>query len=219
VRLVADDLWFRYPGGDHDVLAGLSCDIASGASAAIVGPSGSGKTTLLALLGGLVAPQRGRFVCVDRPGLDHAPREVSVWVLQTVSLLPERTVLDNVCLGAYFDGATRSEAIPRASDALESMGLRDRAGEPAGILSGGEAQRVAIARALASTRPVLFADEPTGQLDATTTTVVLDAMFASAHRTVVLVTHDDAAAARCDVVLRLRDGVLLSEPARDRDDA
>lgn len=219
MRLVADDLWFRYPGGDHDVLAGLSCDIASGGSAAIVGPSGSGKTTLLALLGGLVESQRGRFRCVDHDGLEHAPREVSTWVLQTVSLLPDRTVLDNVSLGAYLDGATRGEARRRASDALEDMGLRDRAADPAGILSGGEAQRVAIARALASRRPVLFADEPTGQLDATTTTVVLDAMFASARRTVVLVTHDDAAAARCDVVLRLRDGVLLPEPARARGDA
>lgn len=219
MRLVADDLWFRYPGGDHDVLAGLSCDIASGASAAIVGPSGSGKTTLLALLGGLVASQRGRFLCVDQAGVEHAPREVSTWVLQTVSLLPDRTVLDNVSLGAYLDGATRGEAKQRASDALEDMGLRERATDPAGILSGGEAQRVAIARALASSRPVLFADEPTGQLDATTTTVVLDAMFASARRTVVLVTHDDAAAARCDVVLRLRDGVLLPESARVRGDA
>lgn len=219
MRLVADDLWFRYPGGDHDVLAGLSCDIASGASAAVVGPSGSGKTTLLALLGGLVASQRGRFRCVDHAGLEHAPREVSTWVLQTVSLLPDRTVLDNVSLGAYLDGATRGEARRRAAEALEDMGLRDRATDPAGILSGGEAQRVAIARALASRRPVLFADEPTGQLDATTTTVVLDAMFASARRTVVLVTHDDSAAARCDVVLRLRDGVLLPESVRARDDA
>jgi ABC-type bacteriocin/lantibiotic exporter with double-glycine peptidase domain len=77
VRLVAEDLSFRYPGGDHDVLAGLSCDIASGASAAIIGPSGSGKTTLLALLGGLVAPQRGYFSCIDDDGVAHVPREVS----------------------------------------------------------------------------------------------------------------------------------------------
>ena len=213
MRLVADDLWFRYPGGDHDVLAGLSCDIASGASAAIIGPSGSGKTTLLALLGGLVAPQRGRFVCIDQAGFEHVPREASTWVLQTVSLLPDRTVLDNVSIGAYLDGATRDQAARRAAGALEDIGLGDRAGEPAGILSGGEAQRVAIARALASRRPVLFADEPTGQLDATTTSVVLDAVFASARRTVVLVTHDESAAARCDVVLRLRDGVLVPEAA------
>lgn len=214
MRLVADDLSFRYPGSDHDILAGLSCDIGSGLSAAIIGPSGSGKTTLLALLGGLVEAQRGRFFCVDDAGIEYVPREVSTWVLQTVSLLPDRTVLDNVRLGAYLDGATRHEATHRATVVLNDMGLADRLHDLAGVLSGGEAQRVAIARALASTRPVLFADEPTGQLDATTTSVVLEAMFASAHRTVILVTHDESAAARCDVVLRLRDGKLIPEPAR-----
>ena len=209
MRLVARDLSFRYPGGDHEVLSGLRCDIPSGVSAAIVGPSGSGKTTLLALLGGLVAPQRGHFACVDDDGGEHVPRDVSTWVLQTVSLMPERTVLDNVCLGAYLDGATRTEAQRSALAALDDVGLGDRAGDPARVLSGGEAQRVANARALASTRPVLFADEPTGQLDAATTSTVLDRMFASARRTVVLVTHDESAAARCGVVLRLRDGVLV----------
>jgi predicted ABC-type transport system involved in lysophospholipase L1 biosynthesis ATPase subunit len=137
-------------------------------------------------------------------------------VLQTVSLLPDRTVLDNVRLGAYLDGATRGEAALRAAAALDDMGLGGRADDPARVLSGGEGQRVAIARALASRRPVLFADEPTGQLDAATTSVVLDAMFASARRSVILVTHDEVAAARCDVVLRLRDGRLLPEPTRVR---
>lgn len=209
MRVVAEDLWFRYPGGDHDILTGAGCLIPSGATAAIVGPSGSGKTTFLALLGGLLAPQRGRLACVDDAGRDHAPRDMSTWVLQTVSLLPDRTVLDNACLGAYLDGASREEAVPRAQAALEAMGLGERADAPAGVLSGGEGQRVAIARALASRRPVLFADEPTGQLDAATTTVVLDAMFAAADRTVVLVTHDESAAARCDVVLRLAGGRLV----------
>ncbi|WP_157732453.1 ABC transporter ATP-binding protein [Cellulomonas sp. CW35] len=211
MRLVADDLSFRYPRGDHDVLSSLSCDVPSGASAAIIGPSGSGKTTLLALLGGLLAPQRGRFRCVDDQGGEHVPRDVSTWVLQTVSLLPDRSVLDNVCVGAYLDGASRSEAVRRAMGSLEEMGLRERAEDPAKVLSGGEAQRVAIARALSSHRTVLFADEPTGQLDASTTAAVLDAMLASARRTVVLVTHDESAAARCDIVLRLRDGVLVTE--------
>ena len=209
MRVVAEDLWFRYPGGDHDILTGTACDIPSGATAAIVGPSGSGKTTFLALLGGLVAPQRGRLACVDDTGRDHTPRDMSTWVLQTVSLLPDRTVLDNACLGAYLDGASYAEARPRAQAALEALGLGERAEDRAGVLSGGEGQRVAIARALASRRPVLFADEPTGQLDAATTTLVLDAMFDAADRTVVLVTHDDSAAARCDIVLRLSGGRLV----------
>lgn len=211
MRLTAGDLVFRYPGGDHDVLAGLSCDIPSGASVAIVGPSGSGKTTLLSLLGGLLRPQQGAFECVDVDGSRHVPRDVSTWVLQTVSLLPERSVIDNVCLGAYLDGADTAIARDRAHARLSDMGLADRAQEPARVLSGGEAQRVAIARALASDRPVLFADEPTGQLDAVTTDRVLDAMFAAANRTVVLVTHDGSAASRCDLVLRLTDGVLVAD--------
>jgi len=214
VRVVADDLEFRYPGGDHSVFTGLSCDVPAGASVAIVGPSGSGKTTLLALLGGLLTPQGGRLRCIDDAEREHAPRDVATWVLQTVSLLPDRTVLDNVCVGAYLDGVSTHEARRRASANLEAMGLHGREEDRAGLLSGGEAQRVAVARALSSSRSVLFADEPTGQLDASTTSAVLDAMLSSAQRTVVLVTHDESAAARCDVVLRLRDGLLL--PAAPR---
>lgn len=213
MRLVAEQLRFRYPHGDQDVLAALTLDIASGVRAAIIGPSGSGKTTLLSLLGGLLAPQQGAFHAVDANGQRHVPRNVSTWVLQTVSLLPERTVLDNTKLGAFLDGASSSEADARARRALGAMGLDHRADEPARVLSGGEAQRVAIARALSSNRPLLFADEPTGQLDAATTDHVLDALFAAANRTVVLVTHDEAAAARCDVVYRLKDGGLVMTSA------
>ena len=208
MRLVARDLSFGYPGGDHQVLSGLACDIPAGVSAAVVGPSGSGKTTLLSVLGGLATPQQGYFACLDANGVEHIPRDVSTWVLQTVSLMPERSVLDNTCLGGYLDGATRAVARRAAMAALDEVGLADRADEPARVLSGGEAQRVAIARALTSTRPVLCADEPTGQLDAATSSLVLDAMFASARRTLLLVTHDEAAAARCDVVLRLASGHL-----------
>lgn len=211
MRLVVDGLHYRYPGCERAVLADLSFQVASGASAAIVGPSGSGKTTLLSVLGGLLPPQRGEFRCTDSVGRDHAPADVATWVLQTVSLLPERSVGDNVCLGAYLDGASRGLARERATEALAAVGMADRAGDPARTMSGGEAQRVAIARVLASVRPVIFADEPTGQLDASTTEVVLDALFALAPRTIVLITHDETAAARCDLVLRLVDGALRRE--------
>lgn len=211
MRLIVTGLNFRYPGGDHDVLVGLECDIPSGTTAAIVGPSGSGKTTLISILGGLLPPQGGTIRCVDSLGVSHAPGDVSTWVLQTVSLLPDRTVLDNVCLGAYMDGASADDARVRARKALDDMGLADREHEVARVLSGGEAQRVAIARALASDRPVLFADEPSGQLDAETTTRVMDAMLTKARRTVLLVTHDEEAAARCDMVLRLSRGRLTPE--------
>ena len=209
MRLVVDGLRFGYPGAARPVLRAVSFEVPAGSSAALVGPSGSGKTTLLSVLGGLLPPGGGEFRCVDDAGAAHAPREVATWVLQTVSLLPERTVEDNVCLGAYLDGARREVARGRAAEALALVGLSDRAGERAGLLSGGEAQRVAIARALASVRPVIFADEPTGQLDASTTERVLDSFFELAPRTIVLITHDEAAAARCDVVFRLVDGTLV----------
>lgn len=208
MRLTADGLTFTYPGSSRPVLSGLTCDLPSGSTTAIVGPSGSGKTTLLSVIGGLLRPQEGRFECIDVAGVGWAPREASVWVLQTVSLLPDRTVRDNVRLGAYLDGAGRRDATLRADRALTEMGLAHRAEERAGVLSGGESQRVAIARALASHRPMLFADEPTGQLDAATTDLVVSAMLRSARRTVVLVTHDEQVAARCDRVLLLRDGRL-----------
>lgn len=214
MRLVGEDLSFRYPQGEHDVLSGLSCDIPSGASVAIVGPSGSGKTTLLSLLGGLLSPQQGAFYCVDSNGHHHVPRDVSTWVLQTVSLLPERTVLDNAKLGAHLDGVSDEEAEHLAHNALTAMGLAHRTRDHARVLSGGEAQRVAIARALSSTRPLLFADEPTGQLDAANTDRVLGAMFEATDRTLVLVTHDEEAAARCDIILRLADGRLYTDPVR-----
>lgn len=213
MRLVADDVGYRYAGAERAVLAGLTCDIPAGTSAAILGPSGSGKTTLLTLLGGLLSPQSGSFTCVDEAGNDHVPRDVSTWVLQTVSLLPDRSVVDNAALGAYLDSCGVTEAKDRAMAALDDMGLGDRANDPARVLSGGEAQRVAIARALSSDRPVLFADEPTGQLDAATTDHVLELMLGNARRTVVLVTHDETAASRCDVVLRLHGGKLMPDPA------
>lgn len=209
MRVTARAVTYRYPRGDHDILASLDCDIETGTTAAILGPSGSGKTTLLALLGGLLAPQDGALWCLDADGARWTPRDVSTWVLQTVSLLPERSVIDNVCLGAYLDGAGVPEARTRARLRLRQMGLEDRAHDPARVLSGGEAQRVAIARALVSTRPVLFADEPTGQLDAMTTGRVLDALFDAVDRTVVVVTHDQAVATRCDRVLALSDGALV----------
>jgi len=209
VRLVASGVAYTYPRGDHQVLAGVDFDIPNGASAAIVGPSGSGKTTLLSLMGHLLPMQAGSIRAVDGNGDEHPLSDTASWVLQTVSLLPDRSAHDNVAVGAYSDGASRADASARATEYLAKVGLGDRAKDPARILSGGEAQRVAIARALASRRPIILADEPTGQLDARTSATVLDAMIgAHGERTVVIVTHDLEVAARCDVVLEMRDGLI-----------
>lgn len=211
MRLTLSQVSFRHPGANESVLRSITCNVPAGRSTAIVGPSGSGKTTLLALLGGLLPPQTGTFWAIDSEEQRHHPRDVSVWVLQSVNLLAGRTVLDNVKLGAYLDGLAPRQAQRRACEALERMGIAELASRPARLLSGGEAQRVGIARALASTRPLLFADEPTGQLDATTTGSVADALLASASRTMLIVTHDDALARRCDHVLRLADGTLTPQ--------
>ena len=118
--------------------------------------------------------------------------------------------LDNVAVGAYLDGADRESALRRAETHLAEVGLAGRERDPARILSGGEAQRVAIARALASRRPLILADEPTGQLDAKTSAAVLDAMIgAHAERTVMIVTHDPEVADRCDMVVELREAHVL----------
>jgi putative ABC transport system ATP-binding protein/lipoprotein-releasing system ATP-binding protein len=207
VRLVARGVTFTYPHARDPVLRGVNLDIPSGTSAAVMGPSGSGKTTLLSLVGRLLTMQGGTVEAIDADGAARHPYEVAAWVFQTVSLLPDRSALDNVAVGAYLDGAGREEARVRAAAHLAQVGLDGHERDPARILSGGEAQRVAIARALASRRPIILADEPTGQLDASTSAAVLDAMIgAHAERTVMIVTHDPEVAERCDIVVELRDG-------------
>lgn len=208
MRLIAENVTFTHQGAERPVLEDLVMHLPAGSSTAIVGPSGSGKTTLLSLIGGLLRPQAGELVCVDRHDRRFRPQDVATWVLQTVSLLPDRTLSDNVRMGAYLDGADRSTAERRAASVLARLGLAGRENERARVLSGGEAQRVAIARALASARPVMLADEPTGQLDGVSTDRVLDALLDGVGRTLVLVTHDESAAARCDRVLRLDRGRL-----------
>lgn len=209
MRIVARDIQYRYPNGDHPVLAGAAFEVPSGTSVAIVGPSGSGKTTLLSLIGGMLPLQSGTIVAIDDDGNELPVADCASWVLQTVSLLGDRTSSANVAVGAYSDGATRAEATQRAAQYLSDVGLAGHAERTARSLSGGEAQRVAIARALASHRPIILADEPTGQLDAATSATVVSAMIGTAgQRTVVVVTHDPEVAAACDLIFELRDGLI-----------
>jgi len=190
------------------VLAGADLAVEQGETVAILGPSGSGKSTLLSVLGGLVRPTGG-VVRVD--GAAGGLRDVSAWVLQTVNVLPERSVLDNVVLGGLTRGLTRASAVAEAAARLDAVGLGERLDDPVRVLSGGEVQRVVIARALASGRPFILADEPTGQLDRATSDVVLDALFTTAGgAAVVVVTHDPEVAARCGRVARIDDGVVVA---------
>lgn len=210
MHLSVAGLSFTYPRARRAVLSDVNLEIPSGTAAAIVGPSGSGKTTLLALVGGLIPLPTGRITALDDDGAPHPVPEVASWVMQTVSLLPDRTALDNVKIGAFSAGVDDVVAERRARTALDEVDLIHRAGSVARSLSGGEAQRVAVARALASHRPVLLADEPTGQLDASSSATVVDALVGHhGERTLLVVTHDLEVAKRCSLVLELRDGSIV----------
>lgn len=203
MRLVVDAVRFAYPGRP-DVLDGVHMDVSAGESVAVVGPSGSGKTTFLALLGGLLQPLAGRIHLETPHGTVNRTAAHVSWVLQTVNVLSDRSVLDNVALGAFSDGLDRTTANDHAVRAIDRVGLGEMSSWPVRTLSGGEAQRAAIARAVISERPVLLADEPTGQLDEHTSRHVVDTLLRSAEdKITVIVTHDNSVAARCSRVVRL----------------
>jgi putative ABC transport system ATP-binding protein len=210
---------YRGRGGDVLAVNGVSVTIASGEFVAVTGPSGSGKSTLLHLMGGLDLPSAGQVV-VDGASLaalrDDAltvfrRRKVGV-VFQAFNLLPTHSAEENVALPLELDGCGRREVRDRVARALARVGLTHRRRHRPDELSGGEMQRVAIARALVVDPVVLLADEPTGNLDSETSAQVLDALAAAnaGGCTVVLVTHDAAAAARAHRTLRLRDGALVA---------
>lgn len=206
------------PDGRIDILDGVSLDVAPGASLAIVGESGSGKTTLLALLAGLDTPTRGtvtlagtRIDTLDEEGRAGLRRRHVGFVFQSFHLLPALNAEENVMLPLELDG--RSDARVQAQLALEEVGLSARRHHYPHQLSGGEQQRVALARAFVHQPQILFADEPTGNLDQRTGQVVGDLLFElnrTHATTLVLVTHDHRLAQRCDAIAQLDRGRLLA---------
>ena len=219
MRLVARGISHTFDAAECAVLDGATFEVATGESVAILGPSGSGKSTLLSVLGGLLAPDVGTVGIVegDDPDASLLPgttRHACAWVLQTTNVLPERTARDNVAFAGLARGMARAGALALADDALEDVGLTYRAHTQARLLSGGELQRVVVARALTSGRPFILADEPTGQLDARTSEVVLDALLAARASSgavgLVVVTHDAAVAERCDRTVRIHLGKVVN---------
>jgi predicted ABC-type transport system involved in lysophospholipase L1 biosynthesis ATPase subunit len=200
------------------VLQGADLEVRAGELVAVVGRSGSGKSTLLHVAGGLVTPAAGTVSIGGRPlaSLDAKARaavrrRTIGFVFQFFHLLPHLSVRDNVALPLLLDGARTRTARARADEVLAAVGLADRAAHLPAELSGGQLQRSAIARALVSEPDVVLADEPTGNLDATTAAEVLDLLVTQVRErdvALVLVTHDDVAAARADRVLHLVDGLL-----------
>lgn len=215
-RLAVTGLKKAYPG--LVVLAGLDLAVAAGEVVAVRGASGTGKSTLLHLLGLLDRADAGEIRLDDQVvsglslGATAQVRAKSIgFVFQAFHLLPEFTVLENVLMAARAAGSPLGEATVRAKALLGAVGLGGREGSAVTTLSGGERQRVALARALLNKPALLLADEPTGNLDPATASVVLDKILALAREDgagVVLVTHDPAIAARADRRLELRDGVL-----------
>jgi len=212
-------LTLKSAAGAVKVLNGISLDIAAGGSVALLGPSGSGKSSLLMIAAGLEKPTSGRVVLAgtditdcDEDALARLRRGCVGIVFQSFHLIATMTALENVALPLEF--ARDRDASARARDTLASVGLGARAAHYPSQLSGGEQQRVALARALVAGPRVLFADEPTGNLDTETGTEVAELLFALASRTgttLFLVTHEESLARRCRRVIRLRDGLIVSD--------
>jgi len=207
------------PEGELTILADVSFDIARGESAAIVGPSGAGKSTLLALLAGLDEPSSGKvwlngveLTALDEDGRAGLRNREVGFIFQSFHLLPSLTAVENVMLPLELSASPNAEQQARA--ALTEVGLEHRLRHYPRQLSGGEKQRVAIARAFVSQPSLLFADEPTGNLDNKTGERILHLLFdlnAAAGTTLVLVTHDLEAADRCSRRLELAGGRLVTE--------
>jgi len=223
VILEAHDLVKRHPLGEGEIeaLSGVSLAVERGEFLAIMGSSGSGKSTLLHLLGGLDLPTSGEVVIdgVRISTLDDERRTLTRraktgFVFQFFNLIPLLSVAENIALPFLIAGDTASRHRSRIDELLAMVGLSEKANHRPDQLSAGEQQRVALARALSTSPAILLADEPTGNLDFTTGTEILDLLWDSADRldqTIVLVTHDAHAAAYADRVLVVRDGRILDE--------
>lgn len=205
------------PEGELTILDDVSLAIGRGETVAVVGPSGAGKSTLLALLAGLDEPSSGsvwlngvELTALDEDGRARLRNRQVGFVFQSFHLLPSLTALENVLLPLELSGTDQNDA--RAREALSQVGLDSRLHHYPRQLSGGERQRVAIARAFVTQPALLFADEPTGNLDNRTGAHILDLLFelnAAANTTLVLVTHDLNAAQRCHRIIELASGRLV----------
>jgi putative ABC transport system ATP-binding protein len=224
--LVARDLSKEYRSGENKlaVLRDVSFSIPQGAFVAIIGPSGSGKTTLLGLLAGLDTPSRGQ-VLLDNKDITAMSEDQRAqlrgekvgFVFQSGQLISTLTALENVRVPLELRGDSGADV--RARELLGRVGLADRLDHFPTQLSGGEQQRVAIARAFANEPRILFADEPTGNLDSDTGARIvelLEALNRESATTIVLVTHDPALAARTQRIIRLSDGRVVSDTATER---
>lgn len=218
----AKNLTKHYTVGSTIVRAldGLNIDIDKGSYIALMGPSGSGKSTLMNILGCLDTPSSGAYFLnnkdvsqVDDDSLAGIRNKEIGFIFQTFNLLPRYTALENVALPMIYAGIPKKERLARATEVLEKVGLGDRVTHKPNELSGGQRQRVAVARALVMNPSIIFADEPTGNLDSKTSEGIMQ-LFDEIHQdgnTLIVVTHEEEVAARAQKIIRLRDGKRDSE--------
>jgi putative ABC transport system ATP-binding protein len=228
IVLEAKEIAKQYQMGEVTVqaLSGISFAVKKGEFIAVMGPSGSGKSTLLHLLGGLDEPSAGAIILAGEPISDLTDKEVTVvrrrkvgFIFQFYNLVPTLTAEENVALPLLIDGQKVSSYKTKVSHLLEMVGLADRRKHRPDQLSGGQQQRVAIARAFANDPEIVLADEPTGNLDSKSGTVILELLSRSAtemHQTIVMVTHDPRAASFADSVVFLKDGQIVKRLVIDQ---
>lgn len=202
-------------------LGKISLQIKKGEICCILGTSGSGKSTLLNIMAGLEKPTRGHVIIAGREVTAMSEKELAVFrrqnigfIFQSYNLMPQDTALENVAMPLVFKGVSKKEREARAKRMLARVGLKGRMKHRPSQMSGGQQQRVGIARAFISQPPVVFADEPTGNLDSHTTTEVMEMIVRMArryHETLIIVTHDGDIARYADRIVRLVDGAIVSD--------
>ena len=202
------------------VLKGIDLTIKKGEYVALMGPSGSGKSTLMNLLGCLDTPTSGSYMIANRDVskmndnqlADVRNKEIG-FVFQTFNLIPRQTALQNVALPLVYAGEKKEKRISRAKKVLDEVGLSDRITHKPNQLSGGQRQRVAIARALVNSPSIILADEPTGNLDSSTSNEIMK-LFEEIHKngnTLIIVTHEEEIAQHANRIIRLKDGEIESD--------
>jgi len=207
-----------------EVLKGISLDIYRNEYVALMGPSGSGKSTLMNILGCLDTPTAGTYILngkdvskMSDDDLAEVRNKEIGFVFQQFNLLPRLTAAENVALPLVYAGVNRKERTERAMEALTKVGLADRSHHKPNEMSGGQIQRVAIARALVNDPSILLADEPTGNLDSKTSFEIMEVFgkIQTAGNTVVLITHEEDIAGYAKRIVRLRDGIIESDNAKE----
>ena len=212
-----------YPldGFDLEILKGINLEIAAGEFVAIMGPSGSGKSTLMNILGCLDTPTSGEYI-LDGENIEHLSgdqlaeirnRKIG-FVFQGFNLLSRTSAIENVELPMVYAGVTDKEREERAAKALDNVGLHERMHHQPNQLSGGQQQRVAIARAIVNEAPIIFADEPTGNLDTKMSVEIMDLftkLNKELHRTIILVTHEEDIALYANRIIKIVDGEIHSD--------